>query len=141
MRSYKIDGWGNRCLSPELSSNVMVSFFMFLHFYSYTTLYLFFSFSLPISEACESKSVSRSVLSDPLRPHALHVVCRAPLSMEFSRQEYWSSHSLLQGIFLTQRLNPGLPHCRQILYHLRHQGSPKQCKILWIIWIKMYCFL
>ena len=34
------------------------------------------------------------------------------------------SHSLLQGIFLIQRLNPGLLHCRQILYHLSHQGSP-----------------
>ena len=33
-------------------------------------------------------------------------------------------HSLLQGIFLTQGLNPSLPHCRQILYHLSHQGSP-----------------
>ena len=33
------------------------------------------------------------------------------------------SHSLLQGIFPTQRLNPGLLHCRQILYHLSHQGS------------------
>ena len=32
-------------------------------------------------------------------------------------------HALLQGIFPTQRLNPGLPHCRQILYHLSHQGS------------------
>ena len=32
-------------------------------------------------------------------------------------------HSLLQGIFLTQGLNPGLPHCRLILYHLSHQGS------------------
>ena len=28
------------------------------------------------------------------------------------------------GIFLIQGLNPGLPHCRQILYHLSHQGSP-----------------
>ena len=36
---------------------------------------------------------------------------QAPLSMEFSRQEYWvGSHSLLQGIFLTQGANPGLPH-------------------------------
>ena len=33
-------------------------------------------------------------------------------------------HALLQGIFTTQGLNPGLPHCRQILYHLSHQGSP-----------------
>ena len=35
------------------------------------------------------------------------------------------SHSFLQGIFLTQESNPGLLHCRQILYCLSHQGSPK----------------
>ena len=90
---------------------------------------------------------------------------QAPLSMGFSRQEYWSglpcpppgdlpnpgieprspalwaasfpaeppgkpkntgvgSLSLLQGIFLTQGLNPGLLHCRRILYHLSYPGSP-----------------
>ena len=116
------------------------------------------------------------------------LACEAPLSMEFSRQEYWSgllcpthickikkyktakdmkieyrlwqkypyykhkmkvtqscltlwphrlyspwnslgqntgvsSLSLLQGIFPTQGSNPGLPHCRQILYQLSHRGS------------------
>ena len=30
---------------------------------------------------------------------------------------------LLQGIFLTQGSNPGLPHHKQILYQLSHQGS------------------
>ena len=34
------------------------------------------------------------------------------------------SHSLLQGVFLTQGSNLGLLHCRQILYHLSHQGTP-----------------
>ena len=34
-----------------------------------------------------------------------------------------SSRSLLQGIFPTQGSNPGLPHCRQILYQLSYQGS------------------
>ena len=29
------------------------------------------------------------------------------------------------GIFPTQGSNPGLPHCRQVLYHLSHQGSPR----------------
>ena len=33
-------------------------------------------------------------------------------------------HALLQGIFPNQGLNPGLLHCRQILYLLSHQGSP-----------------
>ena len=32
-------------------------------------------------------------------------------------------HALLHGIFPTQGLNPGLLHCRRILYHLNHQGS------------------
>ena len=36
-------------------------------------------------------------------------------------------HSLLNGIFPTQWLSPGHPHCRQILYHLSYQGS----LILW----------
>ena len=34
-------------------------------------------------------------------------------------------HILLQGIFPTQGSNPGLPHCRQILYCLSHQESPR----------------
>ena len=55
------------------------------------------------------------------------VAHQAPLSMEFFRQEYWSGtgvgcYFLLQGIFLIQGLNPGLPHCRQMLYRLSHQG-------------------
>ena len=33
------------------------------------------------------------------------------------------SHSFLQGIFPSQGSNSGLPHCRQIPYHLSHQGS------------------
>ena len=48
--------------------------------------------------------------------------CQAPLSMEFSRQV--DCHFLLQGIFPAQGSNRGLLHCRQILYHLSHQGSP-----------------
>ena len=34
------------------------------------------------------------------------------------------SHSLLQGILPTQGSNSCLLHCRQILYHLSHKGSP-----------------
>ena len=57
----------------------------------------------------------------------LTVAHQAPLSMGFSRREYWKGcHFLLQGIFLTQGSNSclfHLLHCRQILYHLSHQGS------------------
>ena len=34
---------------------------------------------------------------------------------------------LLQGIFPTQESNLGLPHCRQIPYHLSHQGCLNMC--------------
>ena len=45
-------------------------------------------------------------------------------SMEFSRPEYSvGSCFLLQGIFPIQGSNPGLPHCRQILYQLSHKAS------------------
>ena len=36
-----------------------------------------------------------------------------------------SRSSLLQGIFPIQGLNPGLSHCRWVLYQLSHQGSPR----------------
>ena len=36
----------------------------------------------------------------------------------------WVAHSLLQGVFPTQGSSSSLLHCRQILYHLSHQGSP-----------------
>ena len=34
-------------------------------------------------------------------------------------------HTLLQGIFPAQGLNPSFPHCRWIIYHLHHKGSPR----------------
>ena len=39
------------------------------------------------------------------------------------------SYSLFQRIFPAQGSSIELPHCRRILYHLSHQGSPgKQCR-------------
>ena len=44
------------------------------------------------------------------------VAHQAPLSMGFSRQEYWGGLPFPSpGDFPTQGLNPGLPHCRQTL--------------------------
>ena len=54
------------------------------------------------------------------------VACQAPLSVEFSRQEYWSVLPwLLQRIFSIQASNPGLPHYGQILNHLSYVESPQ----------------
>ena len=68
-----------------------------------------------------------SVVSNSLQPNGLQ-----PARLLCS----WSSPGqntgvgscfLLQGIFPIQGSNPGLPHCRWILYHLSHQGSPCTC--------------
>jgi len=48
------------------------------------------------------------------------VACQAPLWNSPGKNIEVASPSLLQGIFLTQGLNLGLPHCRQILYCLSH---------------------
>ena len=54
------------------------------------------------------------------------VSLQVPLSMEFSRKEYWRGLPFpFPGILLTQGLNLGLLYCRQILYHLSHQGSQR----------------
>ena len=63
---------------------------------------------------------SRSVMSNSLRPHGLY----SPWN-SWGQNTGVGSLSLLQGIFPDQGLNPGLPHCRQILYQLNHKGSPR----------------
>ena len=64
--------------------------------------------------------LSHSTMSDSAAP--LTEAHQAPLSTGYSRQEYWSGlPALLQGLFP----NPGLPHCRIILHHLSHRGSPR----------------
>ena len=63
---------------------------------------------------------SRSVVSNSLRPHGLYSPWNSP-----GQNTGVGSLSLLQGIFPTQGLNPGLPHRRRILYHLSHQRSPR----------------
>ena len=46
--------------------------------------------------------------------------------MEFSRPECWRGQPFPSpGIFSTQESNPGIPHCRQILYQLSQKGRPK----------------
>ena len=57
-----------------------------------------------------------------LCPTPWTIAQQALLSMEFSRQEYWSGLPFpSSGYLLTQELNPGLLHCKQILYHLSYQ--------------------
>ena len=53
------------------------------------------------------------------------VAYQVPLSMGFSRQEYWSGLPFPSpGDLPNPGIEPCLPHGRQMLYHLSHQGSP-----------------
>ena len=63
---------------------------------------------------------NHSVVSNSLWPHGLHSPWNSP-----GQKTGVGSLSLLQGIFPTQGLNPGLPHSRWILYQLSHKGSPR----------------
>ena len=62
-----------------------------------------------------------SVVSNSLGPHGLQPARLLCPSDPPGKNPGVGSHALLQGIFPTQRPNPGLPHCRQILYCLSHQ--------------------
>ena len=67
----------------------------------------------------QAESESRSVVSDSLWPHRRYNTWNSP-----GQNTGVGSLSLLQGIFPTQGSNPGLLHCRWILYQLSHKGSP-----------------
>ena len=64
-------------------------------------------------------SESHSVMSNSLWPHGLYSPWNPP-----GQNTGVGSLSLLQGITPTQGSNPVLPHCKQTLYHLSHQGTP-----------------
>ena len=66
------------------------------------------------------KSESRSVVSDSLWPHGLYSLWNSP-----GQNTGVGSLSLLQRIFPTQGSNPGLPHCRRVLYQLSHKRNPR----------------
>ena len=61
-------------------------------------------------------------MSDSLQPHVLQPI-RLLRPWDFpGKSAGVDCHFLFQGIFPTQESNPGLPHCRRILYQLSHQG-------------------
>ena len=69
------------------------------------------------------ESESCSVMYDSLRPHGLY----SPANF-LGQNTGVGSLSLLQGVFPTQELNPGLPHCRWIPYQVSYKGSPSWFK-------------
>ena len=65
-------------------------------------------------------SESCLVVSSSLRPYGLY----SPWILQ-SRILEWVAFPFTRVSYQTQQSNPGLPHCRWILYHLSHKGSPR----------------
>ena len=84
-----------------------------------------------VSESC-------SAVSDSLRSHGLYIY--SPRNSP-GQNTGVGRHFLLQGIFPTQGSNPSLPHSRQNLYQLGHQGSRSiyllcdHAQVTWPLWV------
>ena len=104
------------CCTPETNTTLYINFF----FKSFSCI-RFFATSWTIYSPWNSPGQNTGVF------------CILFCILEYSL-------SLLQWIFPTQGSNPGLPHCRLILYQLNHKGSPhyytsiKKRKLLGILW-------
>ena len=83
------------------------------------------SLSIPLQKTIKSQ-ISHSVMSDFLQPHGLQPARRLCPWNSPGKNTGVGFHSLLQGMFLTQGLNLGLLHCRQLLYHLSHNQITKE---------------
>ena len=111
-----------RNLNHSLNSRPSVGFFFLLvvclththkhaHTHSHTHTYIHTPF---LQCVCVLVTQLRPTLCDPM-------VCPQDFP---GKNTGVGCHSLLQGTFLSQASNPGLPHCRQTPYPLSHQGSP-----------------
>ena len=105
--------------------------------HDYTNMYLLKTMSWadmqkskrPRENESEKWKWSRSVLRLFVTPW--NVAYQAPLSMGFSRQEYWSGLPFPSpGVFPIQGSNSGLLHCKQTLYHLSSQGRWEGMKVV-----------
>ena len=113
---YSAFGWNVLKISMRsISSNASFKTCVYL------LIFCFDNLSIGVSGVLKWKW-SRSVVSDSLRPHGLYLTrLLSPWNFP-GKNTGVGCHFLLQRIFLTQRSNLGLPHCRQMLYRLSHRG-------------------
>ena len=113
--------WGKKAICPltakahevsEISSCLQASKLAFYHFIGRGRRH-----TIPGSKTKVKVAQLCLTLSGP---HGLYSPWNSP-----GQNTGVGSLSLLQGIFKTQRSNPGLLHCRWILHQLSHEGSPR----------------
>ena len=108
----------------EYVANMNILCFISLLNFVYSLTFCISQLSRKFLVPLKFKNESRSVMSDSFQPHGLYSPWNSP-----AQKTGVGSLSLLQGIVPTQGWNPGLPHCRLILYQLSHKGQGKEVKI------------
>ena len=95
-----------------LCSSIQTVYHFTLFYFSNHTLFMPFHMSVKVkvTQSCPT-------LRDPMG-YTVYGILQA-------RRLVLGNFSLLQEIFPTQGLNPGLLHCRRIIYQLSHMGSPR----------------
>ena len=115
---FKKENWQSKEIDLLNWSSILPNFFSLSFFYLEESIQIVFwikqrkwKVKVKVTQSCLTLC----------RPHG---TCQVPLSMGFSGQNTgMGSLSLLQGSFPIQGSNPGLLHCRLILYLLSYQGS------------------
>ena len=114
------DSWSPAEISMSFNTSLCLSTVIYCSLSSskqlcqtFTTLYSLPTHTIVSPLPLQIESESRSVMSDSLQPHGLYSPWDSP-----AQNTGVGSLSLLQGIFQTQGSNPGLLHCRWILYQL-----------------------
>ena len=97
----------------SLTALLKVSYCIFFFFY----IYIKWDIPLYCVCMCESHSVMSKSLWPPWNSPGQNTGV--------------GSFSLVQGIFQTQESNPGLPHCRRILYQLSHKNVLFEIHTIW----------
>ena len=114
----------------SINKNCFVLFFFFLIYWlHYTACGILASWPRikPALPALAAQSISHWMLSHVwlfVTPWTCSLLGSSVHEDSPGRNTVVDCHALLQGIFPTQGWNSGLSHCRRILYHLSHQGSP-----------------
>ena len=108
-------------------NNILKCFIILcLYIYFFTKLRSYYIFESAVSVLTLKWSEVKLLSRVRLFATPWTVAYQAPPSMGFSRQECWSGLPFpAPGDLCDPEIkNPGLPHCRQMLYPLSHQGSP-----------------
>ena len=92
-------------------------------------LFVSFSNGVCVCACARARLVVQSFSRVQLFESLWTIAPEAPLWNSSGKNTRVGCHFLLQGIFLTQEFNPGLLHCRQMVYQLSYEGSPSSQEV------------